>query len=147
MATSSEMFVTNDVTEVVENLRGGKGIVAVDVGALQVRLRQLFDAAAEQPPSAATQLSLLSLLSELDSDSNRQVTDWDAAVGPFMRTEAVRRHLGIDDEELTRMGTDGEILTLTTADGVELFPARQFARGGRMLPGITEVLSVFALYK
>lgn len=69
---------------------------------------------------------------------------WGPAIGPVYRTDQVRALLGgVSRQALNDRVKRSTLLALKTRDGVTVYPAWQFAEG-QVLPGLAEVLKVFA---
>lgn len=66
---------------------------------------------------------------------------WNRRLGPFYTVSSGARLLGITEEEILRKAENLELLRITTADGVELFPSVQFHEGA-VIDGVPEVLKV-----
>lgn len=62
--------------------------------------------------------------------------------GPFYDTSTLSSWLGVTRDALDQRDQDGMLLSVTTSDGVRLYPAWQFAPDGRLVPGLPEVLTV-----
>lgn len=69
-----------------------------------------------------------------------KVNELAALIGPFWSADRVRSALGgIDRKTLDQMGREGEVLGVTTSDGVTIYPVRQFQRlanGAQVKPAI-----------
>lgn len=70
-------------------------------------------------------------------------SQWDELVGPFMLSEKVEALLGVSREAVDAMARSRRLLRVISADGVSLFPCFQFD-GNHMVPGLPEVLTLFA---
>lgn len=69
---------------------------------------------------------------------------WGPAIGPVYRTDQVRVLLGgVSRQALHDRVKRSTLLALKTRDGVTVYPAWQFT-DGQVLPGLAEVLKVFA---
>jgi hypothetical protein len=63
--------------------------------------------------------------------------------GPFYDTSALASWLGVTRDALDRRSQNGALLSVTTSDGMRLYPAWQFtAEGGSLVPGLHDVLTV-----
>ena len=70
---------------------------------------------------------------------------WRNHLGPSYTGKQVRELLGVGTRQaINDRVKRRRLLAVPAADGVLEFPAFQFGRGGRTLPGIREVLDVFA---
>lgn len=69
---------------------------------------------------------------------------WGPAIGPVFRTDQVRVLLGgVSRQALNDRVKRSTLFALKTRDGVTVYPAWQFT-DGQVLPGLAEVLKVFA---
>lgn len=69
---------------------------------------------------------------------------WGPAIGPVYRTDQVRMLFGnVSRQALNDRVKRSTLLALTTRDGINVYPAWQFT-DGHVLPGLAEVLKVFA---
>lgn len=69
---------------------------------------------------------------------------WGPAIGPVFRTDQVRVLLGgVSRQALNDRVKRSTLFALKTRDGVTVYPAWQFT-DGQVLPGVAEVLKVFA---
>jgi hypothetical protein len=76
--------------------------------------------------------------------------EWNGLIGPFSRKERVVRLLGISSEQVDEMAQRIELLALTTAGGVVVFPSFQLVEDSEthswhVLNGLKEVLEPFNL--
>lgn len=62
--------------------------------------------------------------------------------GPFYNTEGLVSWLGIDESEVKRRISSGEVLTTVTADEVNLFPVWQFNEDGTINPDLLDVIAI-----
>lgn len=70
---------------------------------------------------------------------------WGPAVGPVYLTEQVRALLGgVSRQALADRAKRGTLLALKTRDGATVYPAWQLTTDGQVLPGLAEVLRLFA---
>lgn len=69
---------------------------------------------------------------------------WGPAIGPVYRTDQVRALLGgVSRQALNDRVKRSTLLAIKTREGVTVYPAWQFTEG-QVLPGLAEVLKVFA---
>ncbi|WP_136709741.1 type ISP restriction/modification enzyme [Agromyces sp. H66] len=72
----------------------------------------------------------------------RSSARWNELIGPFLARNDVARWINFSAKELDEAAQRGEMLALTTADGVVVYPRFQFDSEGRPLPRLSEVVSV-----
>lgn len=61
--------------------------------------------------------------------------------GPFYDVPGLISWLGIDKDEVNRRIDSSEIISVVTADGVNLFPVWQFEKDGTVNPDLADVLN------
>lgn len=66
----------------------------------------------------------MAILKEHSSEDEKH--NLDSAIGPFYTVEKVSGELNIDIETIGEMVSSGHMLALPTADGLMVFPSRQF---------------------
>jgi len=85
----------------------------------------------------------LELLAGRIADTIPTTAAWDEAIGPFYTSRQARRLLGdISRQALNERTQRRSILRVRTADGIDLYPAFQFDRGG-LVRSLPEVLRLF----
>lgn len=70
---------------------------------------------------------------------------WNRHLGPLFNAEQVAALLGVRSRQaVSDLARRGRLLALETASGRKLYPASQFARGGRPYPELASILKIFA---
>jgi hypothetical protein len=69
---------------------------------------------------------------------------WQEVIGPVYTTKGVCKLLGITRQAVHQLVQKRALLRLVTDDKVSVYPAFQFAEGGRRLPGLKQVLDALA---
>lgn len=70
---------------------------------------------------------------------------WMRILGPLLEIEKVREALGLRSQRDVRtLSTKGQLLTLDSPEGQELYPLFQFAENGNVRPEIARLLKIFS---
>lgn len=65
---------------------------------------------------------------------------WDAHIGPFYDARGVQDVTRLTEPALDATVAAGDILSVSTTDGTELFPVFQFSERGELLPALAQVI-------
>lgn len=76
-------------------------------------------------------------------DGTSELSEWNAAVGPFYSIDGTAHLLEASLDELLRMVDRGDVLALPAGPGL-VFPAMQFADDRRPAAGLSQVLEVLS---